>query len=212
MSYPFEIRTIPYSLLRMQPHLDATSMYLHYHGIFNYDKRRLNHILSRNKQLQNMSLEELYFDPLPLTDQRTQTLVRNFSASVYHHELFFMNFTSAANAKPPVGPLGKAINNTYGSFEKFREIFTAAALSALLPGWIFLCTGRQGDIHIEVIDGNRIPNVEFVTPIAVMDVFEHAFYLQFTTHFEQYVTAWLDTQNYNQIERLFVAAQKTPQK
>lgn len=207
MTYPFEENRIPGYLLHLQPYFEANTMYLHYQGIFNSEKRVLNSILRTRPHLQDMSLRQLYFGALPFTSEREKILIRNYSASIYSHQMFFDTLLTPDQVTRPEGALLTAVNNTYGSFEKLKRLFKEAANMAFRSGWIFLCTEGRGDLHISVQSGNDLP-AERITPIAVVDIYEHSYYLQYNANIDEYIESWFMLQNYPLWSKRFVAAQR----
>ncbi len=203
---------LPYAPDALEPHIDAQTMTIH------HDKHHAAYVSKANAALEGTPLagEE---DPwavcakLAELPEDKRTAVRNNGGGAANHALFWKAM-SPSGGGAPTGDLAKAIDDAFGSFEKFKERFANAATGQFGSGWAWLCVGAGGKLAIgstanqdNPVMGKAIAGVEG-TPILGLDVWEHAYYLKYQNQRPAYVDAWWNVVNWPQVAEWYDAARK----
>lgn len=195
-TYPFAKKKLPYPCDGLAPQFDPDTVYLHYEGIYAYDVDMLNYLLEQNPRLQRMTLEQLTQERLNQVPAATANKIRHYAGSIYNHEFFFEALDRAARCNGCGGELARAIADTYGSADAFRDLFFQAAGEVLGSGWLWLVTEGEGRPHIVITRDNGVPDLSAVTPVLVADLWEHAYFLRFGPQVEQYMENWFQAVNW----------------
>ncbi len=204
-----ELPTLPYALNALEPHIDARTMEIH-HG-----KHHQTYVTMLNKALE--SAPELVATPLADLCKNVSTApeairgaVRNHGGGHWNHSFFWQIMKAGAEGKP-VGKLADAITATFGSFEAFQEKFAAAAAGRFGSGWAWLVV-NGGKLEIcstpnqdNPLMGKAVAGCEG-TPVIGLDVWEHAYYLNYQNRRPDYVKAFWSVVNWAQAEANFTAA------
>jgi Fe-Mn family superoxide dismutase len=209
----FTLPALPYAFNALEPHIDARTMEIH-HG-----KHHNAYVTNANKALEgtewaNKSVEEVVASLAKLPDA-IRTTVRNNAGGHINHSFFWPLMAPAGKGGggSPSGKLADAINAAFGSFESFKEKFAAAAGGRFGSGWAWACV-KNGKIEICSTANQDNPLMgEAVagcggTPILGLDVWEHAYYLNYQNRRPDYVTAWWNVVNWGQVSKNFEAAAK----
>jgi Fe-Mn family superoxide dismutase len=195
----FELPKLAYDYAALEPHIDARTMEIHYsrhHGAYTTN---LNNALA-GSEWEKKKIEELLagISGLPVA-------VRNNGGGYYNHNLFW-KIMSPAGGGQPGGDLAEAINRFFGSFEKFKEVFSGAAMTRFGSGWAWLIkSGNELKIASTPNQDNPLMDIAEVkgTPILGIDVWEHAYYLQYQNRRNDYVAAFWNVINWEEVNRRF---------
>jgi Fe-Mn family superoxide dismutase len=163
----------------------------------------LNAALEKAPELQKKSLDELLKD-LSSVPEAIRTAVRNNGGGHWNHAMFWKIMAPKAGGTPS-GKIGDAITKSFGTFDKFKEQFAAAAGARFGSGWVWVVVDR-GSLKIESTPNQDNPLMEGRTAILGLDVWEHAYYLKYQNRRPDYVTAWWNVVNWEEISRRLDAA------
>ena len=198
----FELPKLPYAYEALEPHIDARTMEIHHTKHHNGYTNNLNAAIAGTK-LENKSIEDI----LSNLDM-DNTAVRNNGGGFYNHSLFW-EVMSPNGGGSPSGKLADAINSAFGSFEAFKEKLTKAASTRFGSGWAWLCVHKGGKLEICSTpnqDNTLMPNVGCGgQPILGLDVWEHAYYLNYQNRRPDYINAFFNIINWNKVAELYSA-------
>ncbi|MGP4072490.1 superoxide dismutase [Piscibacillus sp. B03] len=199
----FELPELPYAYDALEPHIDKETMNIHHTKHHNTYVTKLNAALEGHADLQDKSLEELLgnLDSLP---SDIQTAVRNNGGGHANHSLFW-TVLSPNGGGAPTGELADKINQAFGSFEDFKEKFGAAATGRFGSGWAWLVV-KNGELEITSTPNQDTPIMEGVTPILGLDVWEHAYYLKYQNKRPDYVAAFWNVVNWDEVAKRYEEA------
>lgn len=200
-TYPFVVRPLPYEYDALIPVLDEETLHFHHDKHYKTYVDNLNNILADYPELQKMSLEELLTDieELPAA---VQTPIRNNGGGVYNHELYFDAMKSPVGQEPD-GTLSEAINRDFGSYKQWKEQMKQAAVSKFGSGWAWLVTDSTGKLSMLQTANQDVPDLKEYTPIFPVDVWEHAYYLQYQNRRADYVEGWFDLINWRKAAKRY---------
>lgn len=200
----FELPPLPYAADALEPHIDARTMNIHHDKHHAGYTNNLNKALESHKDLQSKSVEELLgnLEGLP-SDIRTA--VRNNGGGYANHSLFWKVMSPNGGGEPS-GSLAQAINQSFGSFASFKEQFSNAASGRFGSGWAWLYVDNSGNLGITSTPNQDTPLMEGNTPILGLDVWEHAYYLNYQNRRGDYVGAWWNVVNWDQVAKNYEAA------
>jgi len=203
----FTLPDLPYAYNALEPSIDERTMQIHHDKHHAAYVKNLNDALAGHDDLLAMPIEELMrsLDNVP---EAIRTKVRNNGGGHANHTLFWeiMGPSDPKGApRPPRDDLGNAINKAFGSFEKFQEVFSAAALNRFGSGWAWLIVDG-GKLAIVDTPNQDTPLMEGKTPILGLDVWEHAYYLKYQNLRADYIKAWWHVVNWANVEKRFTAA------
>ncbi len=199
MSYT--LPDLPYAHDALEPSIDQTTMEIH-HG-----KHHAAYVANLNKALESapdvagLSVEELIADNCAAVPESIRTAVRNNGGGHANHSLFWQ-IMGPGKGGEPVGNLGEAINAKYGGFEQFKEQFAAVGMTRFGSGWAWLLK----DVEVISTPNQDSPLMEGRVPIIGLDVWEHAYYLKFQNKRPDYVDAFFNVVNWEDVERRYQAA------
>ena len=192
--YPFVARPLPYEYDALVPVLDAETLTFHHDKHYKTYVDNLNSALSDYPELQKKSLTELLTDISTLPGA-VQTAVRNNGGGVYNHELYFDSMREPAGQEPD-GALAEAIERDFGSYRQWKEQMKPAAVSKFGSGWAWLVADKDGRLSIVQTSNQDVPDLEDYVPILLVDVWEHAYYLQYQNRRADYVEGWFGLINW----------------
>jgi Fe-Mn family superoxide dismutase len=192
----FKMVALPYSYEALAPHIDALTMELH------YSKHYLTYTNNLNKAIAGTELEQLPIeDVLKKLDVSIADL-RNNAGGYYNHGLFWENMAPKSSGKPK-DSLAVAINRDFGSFESFRNQFEEAASKQFGSGWAWLVTDKAGKLQITSTANQDNPLMSNAvikgTPILALDVWEHAYYLNYQYKRKKYIDAFFNVINWKKV-------------
>ena len=200
---PFELPALPYAFNALEPHIDARTMEIHHDKHHAGYTKNLNAALE-GTGLENKSIEEILGN-LNAVPEAKRTAVRNNGGGFANHSLFW-TVMSANGGGQPSGDLAAAINKAFGSFDAFKEQFSTAAKTRFGSGWAWLVAEKGGGLSVTSTPNQDTPLMEGKTPILGLDVWEHAYYLNYQNRRPDYVAAWWNVINWNEVARRFAAA------
>ncbi|EPZ44646.1 superoxide dismutase [Alicyclobacillus acidoterrestris] len=198
-----ELPALPYAFDALEPHIDALTMEIHHdrhHGTY---VTNLNKALEGQADLANKSVEDLISD-LNAVPENIRTAVRNNGGGHANHSLFW-KLLSPNGGGQPTGKLAEAINSTFGSFDKFKEQFNAAATGRFGSGWAWLVVDG-GKLAIISTANQDNPLMEGKKPVLGLDVWEHAYYLKYQNKRPDYIAAFWNVVNWDEANKNYEAA------
>ena len=200
----FELPSLPYPEDALEPHIDARTMSIHHDKHHAAYTNNLNSALEGHADLAGKSIEALLGD-LNAIPEAIRTAVRNNGGGYANHNLFWETMGPDAGGAP-TGDLAAAIDDAFGSFTAFKEQFAKAATTRFGSGWAWLYVGRDGKLAIGSTPNQDTPLMEGNTPILGLDVWEHAYYLNYQNRRPDYITAWWNVVNWDAVAQKYAAA------
>lgn len=196
--HKFELMPLPYAYNALEPYIDKDTLLLHHDKHHKSYVDNLNKALDKYPDIHYSSLEELLvnIDNLP---KDIQEVVKNNAGGDYNHNLYW-TIMGPNKGGPPKNMLLKAIERDFGSFEKFKDEFKNTALSMFGSGWAWLLSDNEGNLKIISTPNQDTPLPMNLTPIIVLDVWEHAYYLKYTYRRSDYIDNWWNVVNWDQAE------------
>ncbi|MCT7966253.1 superoxide dismutase [Laspinema sp. D1] len=201
---PAELPPLPYPYNALEPHIDAQTMELHHDKHHASYVSNLNKALENNSNLQNQSVEALIRN-LNQVPENIRTAVRNNGGGHVNHSMFW-EIMSPNGGGEPTGAIAQAINDTFGSFETFKEQFNQAGTRQFGSGWVWLVRNAQGQLEITSTPNQDSPLMDGQYPIMGNDVWEHAYYLNYQNQRGEYLTNWWNVVNWEEVNRRFERA------
>ncbi|HOY94910.1 MAG TPA: superoxide dismutase [Catalimonadaceae bacterium] len=199
----FQLPPLPYANNALEPHFDAQTMEIHHDRHHAAYVTNLNNAITANPTLSDQTIEELMVNV-----SKHGAAVRNNGGGHYNHSLFWKLLKPNGGGEP-TGRLADDINATFGSFEKFKEEFAKAAVSRFGSGWAWLVVA-DGKLAITSTanQDNPIMDVAEVkgSPVIALDVWEHAYYLKYQNKRADYIAAFWNLINWDQVNILYAAA------
>ncbi|GIV58297.1 MAG: superoxide dismutase [Bacteroidetes bacterium] len=195
---------LPYPYDALEPHIDARTMEIHHTKHHQGYVNNLNKALEGHADLQARSLEDLLrgIDEVP---EAIRTAVRNNGGGHANHSLFW-TIMSPNGGGAPQGSLAEAIEAAFGSFEAFKEKFSAEAAGRFGSGWAWLVVDQDGNLQVYSTANQDSPYMQGHTPILGLDVWEHAYYLHYQNRRPDYIQHWWNVVNWEQVARNYEAA------
>jgi Fe-Mn family superoxide dismutase len=194
----FELPELPYAYDALEPTIDKETMNIHHTKHHNTYVTKLNAALEGHADLQDKSLEELLSN-LDAVPESARTAVRNNGGGHANHTLFWKVMSPNGGGKPS-GELADKINSKFGSFDKFKEEFEAAAAGRFGSGWAWLILDN-GEVEITTTPNQDTPVMEGKTPLLGLDVWEHAYYLKYQNKRPEYAKAFWNVVNWDEVEK-----------
>ena len=194
----FNLPDLPYDFSALEPYIDAKTMEIH-HG-----KHHATYIAKLNDAIKGTALEEKTLEDL-LKNHSTNKAVRNNGGGHWNHSLFWTILS--AKGEDPKGEMLQAINTSFGSFNNFKEQFSNAATTRFGSGWAWLCKKSDGTLNICSTanqDNPLMPDAGCEgIPILGLDVWEHAYYLNYQNRRPDYIKAFFNVINWDQVNARF---------
>ena len=204
MAYPFELPDLGYSHDALEPHIDARTMEIHHGRHHAAYTANLNAALTGQPDLHGMSAEELVAD-LSSLPESIRTAVRNNGGGYVNHNLFWQLMTPGGE-EVPGGAVAEAIDASFGSFADFQKQFAAAAVGRFGSGWAWLVAAAGGAVEIVSTPNQDTPLMDGRTPILGIDVWEHAYYLNYQNRRPDYVAAFWNVVNWTVVAEHYAGA------
>lgn len=200
----FVLPLLPYDYAVLEPHVDEQTMRIHHDKHHAAYVNNLNAALEGQDALLALPVEALIAD-LAKVPEAKRTAVRNNGGGHANHTMFW-EVMAPGGAKAPRGQLAAEIEQTFGSFDKFKEEFAKAGAARFGSGWAWLSMSGDGALRIESTANQDSPVMEGRTPVLGCDVWEHAYYLKYQNRRPDYVAAWWNVVNWTEVGRRFDAA------
>lgn len=195
----FELPKLPYAYDALEPHIDARTMEIHHTKHHNGYTTKLNNAIE-GTDLADKSIEDI----LKNLDM-SNTAVRNNGGGFYNHSLFWEIMSPNGGGKP-MGDVADAIDEAFGSFDEFKNKFSSAAGSRFGSGWAWLCVHKGGKVEVCSTpnqDNTLMPDTGCGgVPILGLDVWEHAYYLNYQNRRPDYIDAFFNVVNWNKVSEL----------
>lgn len=185
----FTLPPLPFAQNAFEPHISAKTISFH------YGKHHQAYVDNLNKLKVGTPFEESGLEEIIC---KAQGPIYNNAAQVWNHT-FYWNCISPTGRRQPTGELAEAINEKFGSFEQFKTAFSAAALSLFGSGWLWLVNSDKG-LEIEATSNAGNPLKDNKQPVLVIDVWEHAYYLDYQNKRADYISSFLDLIDWENIE------------
>lgn len=198
----YTLPQLPYAYDALEPYIDKETMNIHHTKHHNTYVTNLNKALEGHDDLAAKSVEDLIAD-LDAVPEDIRTAVRNNGGGHANHSLFW-KLLSPNGGGEPKGALADAINSKFGSFEKFKEQFSAAAAGRFGSGWAWLVV-NNGELEITSTQNQDSPLSEGKKPILGLDVWEHAYYLKYQNRRPEYIAAFWNVVNWDEVAKLYEA-------
>ena len=196
----FELPPLPYDYTALEPHIDEQTMHLH------HDKHHQAYVTNLNNAVkdtpfENLSVEEVArrINEVP---ENIRTAVRNNGGGHVNHTMFWQIMKPNGGGQP-TGALAEAINQTFGSFDQFKTQFNDAGVKRFGSGWAWLVLDKSGKLQITSTANQDSPFMEGLYPVMGNDVWEHAYYLKYQNRRADYLNAWWNVVNWDEIAKRF---------
>ncbi|MBC6996684.1 superoxide dismutase [Neolewinella lacunae] len=199
----FELPKLPYAYDALEPHIDARTMEIH------HTKHHNGYTTNLNNAIEGTELAGKKIESILSNVSKAGAAVRNNGGGYYNHNLFWTVMGPNGGGKPS-GELATAIDSAFGSYDAFKEEFSKAAATRFGSGWAWLIVGGDGKLHVTSTPNQDNPLMDVAdtkgTPILGLDVWEHAYYLNYQNRRPDYVQAFFSVVNWDEVARRYAAA------
>ncbi len=200
----FELPDLPYDYDALEPHIDARTMEIHHDRHHAGYTSKFNAALEGHPDLQGKSAEDILRD-IGSVPEGIRTAVRNNGGGYVNHSLFW-EVMSPDGGGQPGGDLAGAIEGSFGSFGGFRSEFTDAASGRFGSGWAWLVVDGGGGLQVYSTANQDSPYMDGHTPLLGIDVWEHAYYLNYQNHRGEYIDNWWNVVSWDEVASRYDAA------
>ena len=200
----YELPPLPYEHNALEPHIDARTMEIHHSKHHAGYVANLNKALEGQPKLSAKPIEQLLREIETVPQEIRQGVINNGGGHANHS--LFWTIMAPGQGGEPTGALLKDINKTFGSLNKFHDEFTTAALTRFGSGWAWLGLNANGVLHVGSTANQDSPIMMGHRPILGLDVWEHAYYLNYQNRRADYVKAWWNVVNWDKVGELYAAA------
>lgn len=201
----FELPKLPYDYAALEPHVDARTMEIH------HTKHHQAYVTNLNNAIANTDAASLSIEEICRNISKYPAAVRNNGGGHFNHSLFWTVMKPGGGGNP-TGALGEAITKQFGSFDEFKTQFAAAAATRFGSGWAWLCVKEDNSLAICSTPNQDNPLMDISeckgTPVLGLDVWEHAYYLHYENRRPDYVSAFWNVVNWDEVARRFAEASK----
>ena len=201
----FTLPALPYAPNALEPHIDARTMEIH-HG-----KHHNAYVTNLNNAIAGSDAEKLSIEEICKNISKYPVAVRNNGGGHYNHSLFWTILGPGAGGAP-TGAVAEGINSAFGNFDEFKTKFAAAAAGRFGSGWAWLIVDASGKLQITSTPNQDNPLMDVAevkgTPILGLDVWEHAYYLNYQNRRPDYIAAFWNVVNWNEVNKRLAAAKK----
>jgi Fe-Mn family superoxide dismutase len=198
----FELPPLPYDYAALEPHIDAKTMQLHHdmhHGAY---VKNANAALEKHPELQSKSVEQLVRD-LNSVPEDIRTAIRNNGGGHMNHSMFW-KIMKPQGGGDPTGAIGDVIKKAFGNFKDFQTKFNDAGTKQFGSGWVWLAAKPgSSDVQIVTTPNQDNPISQGLFPIFGNDVWEHAYYLKYNNRRPEYLAAWWNVVNWDEINKRY---------
>ncbi|WP_238942668.1 superoxide dismutase [Planococcus beigongshangi] len=199
----YELPELPYAYDALEPHIDKETMNIHHTKHHNTYITNVNAALEGHADLASKSVEELISD-LNAVPEDIRTAVRNNGGGHANHLLFWQLLTPNGTGAPS-GALAEAIDSKFGSFDEFKTQFENAGKTRFGSGWAWLAVSN-GELEVTSTANQDSPLMDGKTPILGVDVWEHAYYLKYQNKRPDYLAAFWNVVNWDEVSKRYEAA------
>lgn len=200
----YELPQLPYPYNALEPYIDAQTMEIHHSKHHQAYVDKLNAALTNHPDLQSKPAQDLLV-ALESIPEEIRTAVRNNGGGHVNHSFFWTVMRPpTSEGSGPSGPLAEAINKTFGSFEEFKKKFTETATTTFGSGWTWLVKDSAGNLLITSTPNQDSPLTAGQKPLLVIDLWEHAYYLKYQNRRAEYIEAWWNVVNWQEVEKNLV--------
>jgi len=197
----FELPPLPYDYSALEPYIDTQTMQLHHDKHHQAYVTNLNNALKDQAQFASLSLEELMRRINEVPDS-VRTAVRNNGGGHINHTMFWQIMKPNGGGEP-TGAIASAIQSAFGSFDAFKTAFNDAGVKRFGSGWAWLILDSSGKLQVTSTANQDSPFMDGNYPVMGNDVWEHAYYLKYQNRRPDYLNAWLNGVNWDEISRRF---------
>jgi Fe-Mn family superoxide dismutase len=198
---PFEMPPLPYDLADLEPVIDALTVEIHYTKHHATYLKNFNAALEKFPQLSNLTVTEILSD-LNQIPEDIRTAVRNNGGGFYNHNIYWGSMAPGKGGMPS-GKLAAAIDAVFGSFASFKEQYEKAGLGRFGSGYAWLSKKTDGSLILHSTPNQDCPLSEGLTPLLVVDVWEHAYYLKYQNRRAEYLANWWNVVNWEVVANRF---------
>lgn len=206
----FTLAPLPYPHDALEPYIDKQTMEIHHGKHHAAYVTNLNAALKDHADLQNKSIEEI-LRGIASVPEAIRTAVRNNGGGHFNHNLFW-EIMRPGGAKAPSGALADAINGAFGNLDNLVAAVTDAGMKRFGSGWSWLVVDSAGKLLVLSTPNQDCPLMDKQVPILGVDVWEHAYYLKYQNRRADYLKAWWNTVNWDEVAKRFAAAKQLPLK
>ena len=198
----YKLPDLPYAFDALEPHIDARTMEIH------HDRHHQGYVNKANAALEGTDMadkpvEEVLKNIDNVPAEKKQAVINNGGGHANHS--LFWTVMSPDGGGEPTGDLAAAIKSTFGSFNDFKEEFTNAAKTRFGSGWAWLVVNKSGDLEVLSTANQDNPYMDGLTPILGIDVWEHAYYLKYQNKRPDYISAFWNVINWDQVSKNYNA-------
>ncbi|OGM67071.1 superoxide dismutase [Candidatus Woesebacteria bacterium RIFCSPLOWO2_01_FULL_39_61] len=198
----FELPKLPYKYNALEPYIDEQTMTIHHTKHHQAYIDNLNKALEAYPEYYDKAIEEILMKSDSLPSDIKQAVI-NHGGGHYNHSFFWKIMLPAQRTLGPAGHLKEALEKNFGSVDKFKEEFTAKAMSVFGSGWAFLICTPDQKLSLKRHSFQNSPIMKGNSPILGIDVWEHAYYLKYQNRRAEYIQAWWNIVNWKQVEANF---------
>ena len=193
----FEVPPLPYEYNALEPYIDTQTMQLHHDKHHAAYVNNLNNALQNQSQLASWTVEDLV-QRINEVPESIRTAVRNNAGGHVNHSMFWQIMKPNGGGEP-TGELGSAIQQAFGSFDQFKAAFNDAGVKRFGSGWTWLVLDRSGKLQVISTANQDSPLMDGMFPVMGNDVWEHAYYLKYQNRRPDYLAAWWNVVNWDEI-------------
>ncbi len=201
----YQVEPLPYAYDALEPTIDEETMHLHHDKHYAAYVNNLNAAIEKHPDLGNMTPEELVRG-ITSVPEDIRMAVRNNGGGAVNHGMYWKIMAPNAGGEP-TGKIGEVINQSFGGFDQFKQQFNAAGVARFGSGWAWLVRTPTGQYQIISTANQDSPFMEGNYPIFGNDVWEHAYYLKYQNRRPEYLGAWWNVVNWNEINKRLAAAE-----
>jgi len=196
-----EVPALPYDYAALEPYIDEKTMHLHHDMHHAAYVKNLNTALEKHPNLQSKSAEDLLRD-LTAVPEDIRTAVRNNGGGHVNHTMFWQ-IMKPKGGGDPTGTIAEAVTKSFGSFKDFQAKFNDAGTKQFGSGWAWLVGNKNGELQVMSTANQDNPMSQGLFPILGNDVWEHAYYLKYNNRRPEYLQAWWNVVNWDEINKRF---------
>jgi len=200
----YEVPSLPYAYNALEPHIDEQTMHLHHNKHHAAYVTKLNGAVEKHPDLQKKSPEDLIRNLNSLPED-IRGVVRNNGGGHVNHTMFWQ-IMGANKGGNPSGAIADVINKTFGGFDAFKEKFEAAGVNQFGSGWAWLVRNKSGEFQVKSTANQDNPMMNGEFPVFGNDVWEHAYYLKYQNRRPDYLKAWWNVVNWDEINKRLTQA------